>query len=124
MTRWISLAFRILAALVLGQTLYYKFSAAPESVFIFQSLGVEPYGRIASGVLELLTVILLLVPRTAWMGGLLGAAIMLGAVLSHVFVLGISVMGDRGLLFALAIFTLFACSFVVLLERKRIRQST
>ncbi|MCE9597164.1 MAG: DoxX family protein [Spirochaetia bacterium] len=120
MTHWISLLFRVLAALVLGQTLFYKFSAAPESVFIFQTLGMEPIGRLGSGIAELLTVVLLLIPRTSWLGGIIGIGIMLGAVLSHIFVLGIAVMGDHGLLFCLALFTMFACAGVVFLERKRI----
>jgi hypothetical protein len=120
MTKWISLAFRILAAIVLGQTLFYKFTGAPESVFIFQTMGMEPFGRIGSGILELLTIVFLLVPRTSWLGGILGAAMMLGAILAHVFVLGIAVMGDHGLLFNLAVFTFLACAIVVILERKRI----
>lgn len=124
MIKWISLTFRLLAALVLGQTLFYKFTAAAESVFIFQTLGAEPAGRIAAGAIELGIVILLIVPRTAMLGGLLGAGAMLGAIASHLFVLGIVVMGDRGLLFGLAVFTLVCCAIVVLLERKRLGHST
>ncbi|MBL8021768.1 MAG: DoxX-like family protein [Leptospirales bacterium] len=124
MIKWISLAFRLLAALVLAQTLFYKFTAAAESVFIFQTLGAEPAGRIAAGVIELVIVILLLIPRTAMIGSVLGAGTMLGAIASHLFVLGVVVMEDRGLLFGLAVFTLVCCTIAFLLERKRMAHST
>lgn len=117
--KWISLAFRILAALVLGQTLFYKFTAAPESVYIFNALGMEPFGRVAAGVVELVTVVLLLVPRTSVTGAILGLATMLGAIFAHVFVIGIAIKEDHGLLFSLAVFTLLACSIIAVLERKR-----
>ena len=100
--RWISWIAQLVAAAILGQTLYFKFSGAPEAVALFTRLGVEPWGRIATGVLEAITVILLLSPRLAVMGGLLATGAMSGAILLHLTVLGISVGGDGGLLFSMA----------------------
>ena len=98
---------RIVAAVILLQTLYFKFTAAPESVYIFSKLGLEPWGRIGSGVAELVASILLLVPATTALG------VISGAIMSHLTVLGIVVMDDGGELFALAL-VVFACSAVVL----------
>ena len=101
--------FRIIAAVILLQTLFFKFTGAEESVYIFTKLGVEPWGRWASGIIELFVSILLLIPKTAWMGAILGIGVMSGAILSHIFVLGIVVDDDGGLLFALAIATMVCC---------------
>ena len=105
---------RLVAAGILLQTLFFKFTAAPESVYIFTKVGAEPWGRIGSGVIELIAAALILVPRTTWLGALLALGVMAGAILSHLTLLGIEVQGDRGLLFALAI-TVFACSAALLL---------
>ena len=116
----VSWIVRLLAAGILLQTLFFKFTAAPESVYIFTKVGAEPWGRIGSGVLELIAAILLLIPAYAWLGAVLAAGLMAGAILSHVTVLGIEVQGDRGLLFGLAV-TVFVCSAIVLfLYRARI----
>jgi hypothetical protein len=95
-------AARLIVAAVLLQTLFFKFTAAPEAVFIFSTLGVEPWGRLATGALELLASVLLLVPLTAQLGGIAASAIGIGAVASHLTALGIDVQGDGGLLFGLA----------------------
>jgi len=108
----LSWSCRLVAALILLQTLFFKFTGAPESRFIFSTLGAEPWGRIGSGIVELIAAGLLVVPRTAALGALLAAGTMCGALVSHVFVLGIEVQGDGGLLFALALVVL-ACSLVV-----------
>lgn len=100
--RLLSWILQIVCAAVLAQTLFFKFTAAPESVFIFEKLGVEPWGRIATGLVELVCVVLLLVPRTAALGALLAVGVMGGAIASHLLVLGIEVQGDGGLLFGLA----------------------
>jgi hypothetical protein len=97
-----SWVFQILAAIVLGQTLFFKFSGAEEARFIFTTLGVEPWGRLAAGVFELIAVVLLLVPRTAVFGAALSVGLMVGALGAHFGQLGISVKGDGGLLFGLA----------------------
>jgi putative oxidoreductase len=106
--RGIDWIVRLVAAGVLLQTLYFKFSGAPESVYIFTTLGMEPWGRIGSGVVELVASGLLLWTGTAGLGGLLASGLMAGAILSHVTKLGIEVQGDGGLLFALA-WVVFAC---------------
>lgn len=108
---------QIVAAAILGQTLFFKFSASPESVAIFEALGAEPWGRLATGALEAVAVVLLLLPRTAALGGALGAGLMLGAIASHLGPLGIEVEGDGGLLFGLAVVTCLACLTVLWLRR-------
>jgi uncharacterized membrane protein YphA (DoxX/SURF4 family) len=117
---YISWTAQILAAIILGQTLFFKFTGAAESVELFTKLGVEPFGRYFTGILELITVILLLSPRKAWMGALLGIGLMLGAIGSHLLVLGIMSMGDGGYLFFLAIFTLICCLTVAYLRKSDI----
>jgi len=104
---------RGIAAVILLQTLYFKFTGAEESVYIFNKVGAEPWGRIGSGVVELMAAILLLSPRFTPVGALLAAGVMAGAILSHLTVLGIEVQGDGGLLFALAI-VVFLCSAILL----------
>lgn len=110
---------RVVAALILLQTLFFKFTAAPESVAIFSAIGIEPWGRIATGVVELIAAILLLLPATSFFGALLGAGIMGGALLTHLFIIGISSGGDDGLLFVLAIITLICCVVEILLRYKK-----
>ena len=105
---------RLVVAGILLQTLFFKFTGAAESVYIFETLGAEPYGRLGSGVAELVASVLILVPSTVAVGALLSLGVMSGAILSHLTVLGIEIMGDGGLLFALAIIV-FACSAAVLL---------
>lgn len=109
---------RLLAAFILLQTLYFKFSASDESVYIFTTVGMEPWGRIGIGVLELIASILLLINRTAWMGAALAAALMLGAIGMHVTLLGIEVQGDGGQLFLYAWLVLLAAAWVIFYERK------
>ena len=109
---------RLIAAVILLQTLYFKFSGAPESVFIFTKVGLEPWGRYASGVVELFAATLLLFPRTTWMGALLAAGVMAGAIGSHLTRLGIVVENDGGLLFALAVLV-FVCALVALFLHRR-----
>src|SRR5947208_12975359 len=105
---------RVAAAVILLQTLFFKFTAAPESVYIFTKVGLEPWGRIGSGVAELVAAILILIPGTTWIGAGLALGVMAGAIFSHLTVLGISVMGDGGLLFGLAL-AVAVCSTLLLL---------
>src|SRR3954451_24851416 len=109
-TSWV---LQIVVALILFQTLFFKFTAAEESVYIFTTLGMEPWGRIGSGIAELIAAALLLVPASAPAGAVLAMGIMAGAIASHLTVLGIEVKGDGGLLFALAV-AVFVSSAVVL----------
>lgn len=108
---------RIIPAIILLQTLYFKFSGAPESVYIFSTLGIEPYGRIGSGIAELIAAVLILIPKTTWMGALLSLGVISGAIISHLTILGIEVQGDGGYLFALAL-VVFVCSAAVLFQEK------
>jgi uncharacterized membrane protein YphA (DoxX/SURF4 family) len=118
-TQLLSWVVRIVAALILLQTLFFKFTAAPESVAIFSTIGIEPWGRIATGVVELIAAILLLLPATSFFGALLGAGVMGGALLTHLFIIGISSGGDGGFLFALAVITLICCVIEILLRYKK-----
>lgn len=111
---------RLAAAVVLLQTLFFKFTAAPESVYIFTKVGLEPWGRIGSGVIELIAPILLLTPRFTWLGSVLAMGIMAGAIFSHLTLLGIEVRGDKGLLFALAVIVFVAATINLLLHRTEI----
>jgi hypothetical protein len=113
----VSWALQLLVAGILLQTLFFKFTGAEESVYIFSTLGAEPWGRVGSGVIELVAALLLLLPTAAPFGALLTMGLMAGAIGSHLTVLGIEVRGDGGLLFALAV-TAFAGSAIVLLIRR------
>lgn len=108
---------QLIVAGILLQTLFFKFTGAAESVYIFSTLGAEPWGRIGSGVVELVASILLLVPATSAIGAALSLAVIAGAIVSHLTVLGIEVQGDGGLLFALAL-TVFVASTVILVLRR------
>lgn len=110
---------RIIAALILLQTLFFKFTGHPESVSLFTKLGVEPWGRIGTGIIELIAGILLLVPRTAFAGAALGMGLMAGAIMSHVLVLGIESAGDGGQLFLLAWIVLVTCGLVAFMHRQQ-----
>ena len=113
----LSWTLRIVAALILLQTLYFKFTAHPESVELFTKLGIEPWGRIGTGAMELVTSILLLIPSTVFAGAFLGVGLMAGAIVSHLTVIGIESKGDGGQLFMLAI-TVMVCCLVILLLHK------
>lgn len=102
------------------QTLFFKFTGAEESVFIFQQLGAEPWGRWASGGMELIAALLILTPRTSALGAILSLGVISGAILSHIFVLGIEVQGDGGLLFTLAVVIFGAAAVVVFLRRRQL----
>ena len=116
----VSWVAQLAAAGILAQTLYFKFSGSSESRAIFSALGAEPWGRIASGVLELVAVLLLLSGRWAALGAALAAGAMAGAIGAHAMKLGIEVQGDGGLLFALALATLFASLLVLWLRRREL----
>ena len=111
---------RIVPAVILLQTLYFKFSGSPESMYIFSMLGLEPYGRIGTGIAELIVSILILVPRTTWIGALLGLGIITGAILSHLFVLGIEIMDDGGYLFILGIIVFVCCALLLWIDREKV----
>jgi len=130
----LSWACRIVAAIILLQTLFFKFTAAPESVYISTKLGafihtylpfasigtVEVSGRIGSGIMELIAAVLLLTPRFVWAGAILAMAATGGAIVSHLTFLGIEVQGDKGLLFFLAIAVLVTSVSALFLHRMQI----
>jgi len=113
----VSWLLQLIVAVILLQTLFFKFTAAAESVYIFSTLGAEPWGRIGSGVVELIAAILLLVPATITAGAALALAVIVGAIVSHLTILGIEVQGDGGLLFFLAL-TVFVASAAILVIRR------
>lgn len=118
----ISWTLRLLAAIILLQTLYFKFTGQPESVELFSKLGVEPWGRIGTGVIELIASLLLLIPSTIVIGAALGVGLMLGAIVSHLLVIGIVSNGDGGVLFALAIIVLVSCVAVLFMHKTQIEK--
>ncbi len=110
-------ALRILAALIMLQTLYFKFTGAEESVYIFSQLGMEPWGRIGTGVLELIASILILYPGTTFFGSVLAIGLMSGAVVAHITKLGISVKNDGGQLFIYALLVLVSSAILAFIYR-------
>jgi hypothetical protein len=116
----ISWICQVIVAVILGQTLFFKFTGAPESVYIFETLGAEPWGRIGTGILELCAVVLLLWPRFVVLGSVLATVLILGAIGAHVTKLGIVVLDDGGLLFVLALIVLVGASIVTFLRRRQL----
>ena len=128
MSKLIFWTIRIVPAIIMLQTLYFKFNAAPEPIHIFTTLlgKYEAFGRIGTGVIELIAGMLLLYPRTSVLGAILGAGTMAGAVFSHLFILGISVkyyttesvlINDNGSLFLSALITLICCLIIIYQQR-------
>ena len=111
---------RIIIAIILFQTLRFKFTAHPDSIYIFETVGLEPIGRIGMGVLELIAGILLLIPKTIWAGALLTLGLIGGAILMHLTLLGIEVNNDGGTLFITAVITFILSVIVLYLYRKEI----
>jgi uncharacterized membrane protein YphA (DoxX/SURF4 family) len=109
---------QLIAVVILIQTLYFKFTGAAESRYIFETLGMEPWGRIGSGIVELIASLLLLAAATAATGAVIALGVMAGAIGSHLTRLGIEVQGDGGLLFGMAI-TVTVCCLVVIWIRRR-----
>lgn len=116
----IILVLRIAVAIILIQTLRFKFTADDVSVYIFETVGLEPYGRIGIGILELIAGILLLIPKTIWAGALLALGLMSGAIVMHLTKLGIEVQGDGDTLFYTAIATFVLSAIILYTQRKAI----
>jgi putative oxidoreductase len=123
----ISWLLQLTVAVILLQTLFFKFTGAEESVYIFSTVGrfvgvagVEPWGRIGSGIVELMASVLLLIPMTVSIGAVLTMGVMAGAIVSHLLILGIEVKGDGGLLFALAVTAFVGSAIVLVLRRAQI----
>ena len=118
LTKYVSLALRLTIAIIFLQTLFFKFTAHPDSVHIFSELGVEPFGRIGVGIMELITAILILIPRTKLLGILMSFGIIIGAIFSHFLVIGLKVEGDGGGLFLLALVIFKATLILLFIYRK------
>lgn len=116
----VSWALQVVVAVILLQTLFFKFTGASESVYIFTTLGAEPWGRIGSGVVELIAAILLLTPALVAYGAILTIGVLSGAIMSHLTILGIDVQGDGGLLFGLALTAFFGSLTVLFIRRASI----
>src|SRR5688572_30644532 len=114
---------RLIAALIMLQTLFFKFTGSAESVYIFTTVGMEPYGRIGVGILELIAAVFMLVNSTAWLGAALALGLMGGAIMMHFTILGIEVQGDGGQLFLYALIVA-VCSGIILLQNKTRIQDT
>ncbi len=116
----ISWLLRLTVSIILLQTLYFKFTAHPDSIHIFSELGVEPWGRIGLGIIELITAIMIFIPQTKILGMVNSLGIMIGAILSHAMVLGINVSNDGGTLFSLAIIVFSAALLYLFLNKNEL----
>jgi len=120
MKKRIPFFLRIVVAIILIQTLRFKFTAHPDSVYIFESVGLEPVGRIGTGVAELIASILLLIPRTIWAGAVITLGVMGGAIMMHLTQLGIEVNEDGGILFITGVVTFVLAAIILFIYRKSI----
>jgi len=111
---------RLVAAAILLQTLHFKFGGEPESVYIFTKVGMEPYGRIGSGVVELIASILLLIPAVTAFGALLALGTMSGAIFFHLTTLGIDVQGDHGQLFYMGVAVWISCLVLLIANKEQV----
>ena len=118
MKKYIPLALRLIIAIILIQTLRFKFTAHPDSIYIFEKAGLEPVGRIVIGILELIAGILLLIPKTVWAGAILTLGIIGGAIIMHITQIGIEVKNDGGVLFITAVITFVLSAITLYLYRK------
>lgn len=115
----LELIIKIIVAFIMAQTLFFKFTGAEESIYIFATLGVEPWGRYLTGISELIAIILLFYPKTVFYGAALSFGIMFGAIMSHLLFLGINVQNDDGLLFGLALTAFFGSSYILYANWKK-----
>lgn len=118
MKTYLPLVLRIIVAIILIQTLRFKFTAHPDSVYIFTKIGLEPFGRIGIGLLELIAGILLLLRKTVWAGALLTLAVIGGAIFMHLSLLGIEINEDGGILFVTAVVTFVLSGIILWIYRK------
>ena len=109
---------RLVAAIIMLQTLYFKFTGADESIYIFTAVGMEPWGRIGVGMMELIASILIIIPAVSWIGAGIALGLMLGAMGMHLTILGIEVQGDGGYLFFLALVVAICSAFIMWVNRE------
>ena len=110
---------RFTAVIIIGMTLYFKFSGHPQSVRLFTALGMEPWGRIGTGIFEVIACILLLNPKTTGWGALLGCGLMAGAIFFHLTKLGIKFEGDY-VLFTEAVVAFVSCLLLLVIYRVQV----
>lgn len=120
MKKHVPILLRVIVAIILIQTLRFKFTAHEDSIYIFETVGLEPHGRIGIGILELIAGIFLLIPRTVWAGALLTLGLIGGAIMMHLTTLGIEVKNDGGTLFITAIVTFILSGIILLIYKKDI----
>ncbi len=120
MKKYVPLVLRIIIAIILIQTLRFKFTAHPDSVYIFTQVDLEPYGRIGIGVVELIAGILLLIPKTVWLGASLSAGVLAGAIFMHLTKLGVEINGDNGTLFYTAVISFILSLIILWIYKKEI----
>ncbi|GAA0731738.1 hypothetical protein GCM10009430_44230 [Aquimarina litoralis] len=121
MKKAIPLVLRIIVAIILIQTLRFKFTAHPDSVYIFSKVGLEPYGRIATGIVELIAGILLLIPKTVWIGATITLGVIGGAIFMHLTKLGIEINNDGGILFITALLTFILSGIILWIKRREVK---
>ncbi len=120
MKKHIPLVLRIVVAVILIQTLRFKFLGHPDSIYIFETVGLEPFGRIGIGVIELVAGILLIIRKTVWIGALLSLGVIGGAIFMHLTNLGIEIQDDGGLLFGTAVITFILAGIILFVYKKEI----
>jgi hypothetical protein len=116
----ITFLLQLAISIIVGQTLFFKFSGAAESIYIFNTLGIEPWGRLGLASLELLAIVLLWIPSTTLYARLLILGMMSGAIASHLLVLGIEIMEDQGELFFLGVITWLASAVLIFFKREEL----
>ncbi len=120
MNKTLESVISVIAAIILLQTLFFKFTGSEERIYIFTKVGLEPIGRYLTGIVELIAGIALIFPKTRIYGSILGLGIISGAIISHLTVLGIEVMNDGGLLFGYAVIVFLICLVILIKRRKEI----
>lgn len=115
--KFLDIGTRLIVAAIFGFTAYTKFAGTPQAIYIFQRIGMESAGRYGVAILETIAIVLLLIPKTAWRGAILGCLMMFGAICMHLTMGEINIMGDGGLLFASAIVVLFCCISILVFHR-------
>jgi len=111
---------RIVPALIMLQTFFFKFTGAPGSIFIFKTVGMEPWGRYGSGVAEAIAAILILIPAFTAFGALIGTGVLSGAIFFHLTSLGIVVQDDGGSLFIMALVSFICCALLIVIEKDKL----
>ena len=119
--KYVIFILQLIIAISHLQTLRFKFTAHHDSVYIFSQLNLEPYGRIGIGIFELIIAILILIPKTKIIAGMLSIAVITGAIVSHLGPLGVEVQNDNGILFYFALFVLASTLLFLWLQKEEVK---